>query len=482
MRDFIGHFLRKPASILSPRLRQHTGFWFFPVLCLSLFVIMALRPVPSGLQRVFDRGELVVVTRADPIAFYTDQHGDTGFDYELARRFANSLGVKLKIIQADNIDQVYSLLIRGQADIAAAGLTANPHRQQQVRFSSGYLTTGSQFVYRMGDKRPARLSDLNGHSVAVLAGSSNAFFLARLSSQEPDLRIQQINAVDSSRLLAAVDEGEADYALIDNHAFILQHPLFPEVSTAFRVSGQQQFAWATRKQTDSSLYQAVSHFLQQAREQGTLQTLIGQFLGKHNAFNLYASRVFIKHLDTRLPKFSRVFYRAGKNNQLDWRLLAAMGYQESHWNPSAQSPTGVRGLMMLTRKTAGLMGVDRDNAKQSINGGARYLRHILDNLPTHIRQPDRTWMAIAAYNIGSAHLEDARVLTQSQGGNPDSWHDVKARLPLLAQPRYGKYLPHGMADGPQAVTYVTRVRHYYNLLVWAENGMQGRDTLLASTN
>lgn len=482
MRDLISTRLTKPNRSLPPRLRQLRWLLALPLLLAGLLVITAMRPVPSTLQRIFDRGELVVVTRADPTAFYQDHHGDTGFDYELARRFATSLGVKLKLVQADSLNEVYSLLVRGQADIAAASLTSSTQQGELVTYSHGYLLTGSRVVYRQGDSRPKSVKDLAGHTVVVLAGSSESDYLRRFASRGLNIKIEAIDAADSAKLLTSVSQNQADYALINNQAFGLQHPLFPELATAFAIDGQQQFVWAMQKGVDPALQTAVNQFLDSAHKDGTIKTLAAQFYGKHNSFNLYASRVFMRHLNERLPLYANTFSKAAKKNQIDWRLLAAMGYQESHWDADAKSPTGVRGLMMLTQNTADSLGVDRNNPKQSIKGGARYLRQLLDNLPARIQQPDRTWMAIAAYNIGSAHLEDARVLTQSQGGNPDSWNDVRKRLPLLGKPNYGKYLRYGMADGNQAVRYVSNIHHYYNLLVWAENSLDGHDTLLAMAN
>lgn len=479
MRDPISTSLTQPSS----RLRRYAWLLALPLLLAGLLAITAMRPVPvSSLQQIRDKGELVVVTRADPVAFYQDQHGDTGFDYELARRFATSLGVKLKVIQADSLNEVYSLLVRGQADLAAAALNASSQHGKLVSYSHGYLLTGSRIVYRQGDDRPKSVNDLAGHTVAVLAGSNDSAYLSRLASRGLNIHVDNIDAADSARLLASVSQGQADYALINTNAFALQHPLFPELASAFPIDGSQQFAWAISKNADPALQAAVNHFLDDAGKNGTIKTLAAQFYGKHNSFNLYASQVFMRHLSERLPRYASTFFKAGSQNQIDWRLLAAMGYQESHWDAGAQSPTGVRGLMMLTQTTANALGVNRDNPAQSIRGGARYLRTLMDNLPERIQQPDRTWMAIAAYNIGSAHLEDARVLTQSQGGNPDSWSDVRKRLPLLGQPGYGKYLRYGMADGNQAVRYVNNIHHYYNLLVWAENSLQDNDTLLAMAN
>jgi membrane-bound lytic murein transglycosylase F len=164
-----------------------------------------------------------------------------------------------------------------------------------------------------------------------------------------------------------------------------------------------------------------------------------------------------------------VFQEVALAYDLDWRLLAAIGYQESHWDPDAASVTGVRGVMMLTQRTATQLGVtDRLDPEQSIEGGARYFKQMRKRLPGRIPEPDRSWMALAAYNMGMGHLRDARKLTQQQGGNPDRWQDVNERLPLLSQEKYYRETRYGYARGYEARQYVENIRRYYDALIWME--------------
>ncbi|OYY03758.1 MAG: lytic transglycosylase F, partial [Mehylophilales bacterium 35-46-6] len=155
---------------------------------------------------------------------------------------------------------------------------------------------------------------------------------------------------------------------------------------------------------------------------------------------------------------------------LDWRLLAAVSYRESHWDTFNTSPTNVRGLMMLTEATADQMGVtDRLDPKQSIPAGAKYLLKLRDTVPERIPEPDRTYMALAAYNIGYAHVEDARVLAKRLSLNPDSWADVKKTLVLLKNPEYYTTLKYGYASGGAPVIFVESVRSYQRILEKYQN-------------
>jgi membrane-bound lytic murein transglycosylase F len=167
----------------------------------------------------------------------------------------------------------------------------------------------------------------------------------------------------------------------------------------------------------------------------------------------------------RLPTYQALFQETASQFDLDWHLLAAVAYQESHWNPKARSPTGVRGLMMLTLSTAREMKIkNRLDPLQSLQGGAAYLAKLKGRLPKRIVEPDRTLMTLAAYNVGFGHLEDARILTQRGGKNPDLWIDVREHLPLLSNKQYYTTLKYGFARGSEPVTYVDNIQYYTRYL------------------
>ena len=454
---------------MSALIRQ-TRYLLAPLGVLGLLALMvAMRPLPSTMERVLTRGELVVVSRVSPTTWYQDQHGDTGLEYELARDFAADLGVKLKMVRADSIEDAYAMVEDGDADLAAAGLTITAERQQQFDFSGSYQSVEDVLVQRQGEKAPGRIEDLAGHRIAVLAGSGREQQLRQLRAKGFDVVFDSIKEGSAERLLTLVDEGYFDYALVDSNTWALHRALFPELRRSLDL-GQEKIGWAFSN-NDDSLRLAAERFLVRKKADGTVAKLEDRYYSHINQFNLYSARSFLRHLDSRLPRYADAFKQAADEYDFDWRLLAAMGYQESLWNADAVSPTGVRGLMMLTHNTASEMGVaNRRDPAQSIRAGAAYLRKIYDRVPARIQEPDRTWMAVAAYNVGFGHLEDARVLTQTQGGDPDNWQDVKRRLPLLRNASYYRHTRHGYArGGMQSVIYVRHIRRYYDLLVWANH-------------
>jgi membrane-bound lytic murein transglycosylase F len=245
---------------------------------------------------------------------------------------------------------------------------------------------------------------------------------------------------------------------------------YPNLAIAFDLTGAKQMAWAFPQSRDNSLFRMAESFFRNAQTNGLLLEVHERFYGHLDKLNYVGAKRFQRQTDKKLDKYDELFQKAANRHNLDWRLLAAMSYQESHWNPRAKSFTGVRGMMMLTRRTAKELGVrNRLDPKQSIDGGADYLVKLRKRLPENIHEPDRTWMALAAYNVGYGHLTDARKLAKNDGGDNTRWMDVKNYLPLLSQKRYYKQTRHGYARGNEPVSYVQNIRRYFDVLVWNDN-------------
>ncbi|MEJ2534826.1 MAG: membrane-bound lytic murein transglycosylase MltF [Gammaproteobacteria bacterium] len=434
--------------------------------------------VPSRLETVQQRGALVMLTRNGATTYFTDAGGETGPEYELAREFATFLGVDIEVRVAPSFAALEEMLEAGEGDLIAANMTRTTGRAARLRFGPPYDETHTLVVHRRGLQRPAGPEDLVGLRGRVLAGSSYEDVLQRLSVDHPELTWESAGDAGIEDLLLAIDDGEIDYTLVDERIFALSGPFYPEVARGFTVGESQQLAWAFLRDDDDSLVQQAALFMAFAREEGTLAAVHERFFSPPPQLDQVGMMRFVERVRERLPPWLPLFQEVADHHGVDWRLLAAVGYQESHWDHDAVSPTGVRGLMMLTRDTASELGLDdRRDPLQSIRGGARYYLNMKARLPERIPEPDRSWMALAAYNIGLGHLEDARVLAQRQGGDPDSWEDVSRALPLLAQARYYGETRHGYARGREAQRYVRNVQRFYDTLVW----MDTRDhPLLAS--
>lgn len=423
---------------------------------------------PSTLERVQEEGALRVVTRNSPATYFQDRNGETGFEYELVKRFAENLGVQLQIETADNLDDLFSRLNQTDGPVlAAAGLVDSEGRKSQAQFSQAYLQVTPQVIYRNGQPRPSRPEDLVGKRILVLQGSSHAEQLAQLQATLPELKYEESSAVEVVDLLRMVDEGQIDLTLVDSNELAMNQVYFPNVRVAFDLGDARNLGWAVASGSDDSLLVEVNHFLALVEENGSLQRLKQRYYGHVDVLGYVGAYTFAKHLQQRLPRYEQHFKQAAEKHKIDWRLLAAVGYQESLWQPDATSKTGVRGLMMLTQGTAQAMGVaNRLDPRQSIMGGGKYLALIHSGLAEDLEEPDRTWFALAAYNIGIAHLGDARKLAKAEGLNPNKWLDVQKMLPRLAQKQWYSKTRYGYARGGETVHFVRNIRRYYDILNW----------------
>ncbi len=369
---------------------------------------------------------------------------------------------------ADAYDELAELLETGEGDLIAANLSRTANRERQFRFALPYAETHTLVVVRKGLREPAAVEDLEGLRGVVLAGSSYEEWLAEAGADVP-LEWEARTGVGVEDLLHEVAEGHYEYTLVDERIFQLHERYHPGVRQAFIAGGDQPLAWAFPRDDDDSLMQAADLFLREAREDGTLAAIDQQFFTPEEPLDQVDMIHFQARMRDRLPHYLPFFQEAANRHELDWRLLAAMGYQESHWDPRAISPTGVRGVMMLTQNTARSLGVDdRLDPLQSIRGGAEYFVRMRERLPERIPEPDRSWLALAAYNIGMGHLEDARRLTEEQGGNPDRWADVRTRLPLLTQEKHYRNTRYGYARGYEAQRYVDNIQRFFDTLVWMD--------------
>lgn len=451
-------------SLNALRLR-HSAWLLTTVLILLL---SACGDAPTALERVREDGVLRVITRNSPTTYYQDRNGETGFEYELAEQFAKRLGVRLELETANSLDELFARLNAPDGPhLAAAGLVASASRQQQARFSDAYLDVTLQVIYRNGRPRPTKPEQLVGKRITVVKGSVQAERLAELKQRLPELQYRESDEVEVADLLSMVEEGQIDLTLVGSNELAMSQFGYPNVRVAFDLDSTQKLAWAVPPGTDPSLLGEINAFLAKARKDNTLQQLKERYYGHIDVLGYVGTVTFGKHLQQRLPRYEQHFRKAAEQYRVDWRLLAAIGYQESMWQPDAVSKTGVRGLMMLTQRTASAMGVtNRLDARQSIQGGARYFTEVHAGLPDSIKEPDRTWFALAAYNVGGGHLEDARKLTREAGLNPDKWLHVKKILPRLSQKQWYSKTRYGYARGGEPVHFVNNIRRYYDILTW----------------
>ncbi len=422
---------------------------------------------PDTMDTVRAEGVLHVITRNAPSVYYEDREGPTGYDYELASRFADHLGVELRVRLAEGNSEILPVMDQGYAHIGLTGLSENNGWEGRFRTLANGLTSKSVVIYHRGEEHPTDVKALAGSDTMVhLAGETNHLrHVETIRERLPSFLYSVHPDLDAAGILERVESGEFRVAVVDANELALNHVFYPNVKRAFTISEEEAITWLFPLAHDNSLYKEAKAFLAEIRADGTLAHLRERFYGHLGQLGYVGSLTFERHLSERLPQYIDLFRAHGDKTGVDWRLLAAMGYQESNWREDAVSPTGVRGLMMLTRTTAKYVGIDnRLSPEQSIEGGARYFRRVHRQIPDAVPEPDRTWFALASYNVGFGHLQDARQLTRAAGRNPNRWLDVKEFLPLLSQKEWYSKTRFGYARGHEPVIYVQNIRRYYDVL------------------
>ncbi len=441
-----------------------------PAGCLLATIATLMLGACSGhddahLRAVKKRGTLIVLTRNAPTTYYIG-HNDkpTGPEYDMAVAFAKSIGVKAKFVIVDSVAGMLHDLAKGKGDMVAGGITRTQPREKTFGFGPTYQTVTQQVVCQRGGKRADSIDELSDVELNVIADSSYIERLKALQAKHPGLRWKIAKNADTEELLRRVWKGKLDCTVADSDIVDINRRFFPNLVVAMNLSKPQKLAWVVPRGA-SGLEDAMQNWFEQYKAQGKLHRVMQHYYAHVQVFDYVDIRTYVRRIRSRYPRYRTLFRKAAQSHDLPPLILAAQAYQESHWNPYAKSPTGVRGMMMLTLSTARSLGIhNRLNARASINGGARYLAHMESRLSGDIHKKDRIWFALAAYNIGFAHLRDARDLARKLGKNPDLWSTLRTVLPLLGEKRYYHDLDHGYARGLEAVRYVRRIRNYADIL------------------
>lgn len=423
--------------------------------------------VAQDMESIHEHG-LVVLTRNAPTTYFIDrEEQEVGFEHDIVQDFAHYLGIEARFKTYGSIKEVQDALERGEGHLAAAGLTELESRTERFETGPRYYQVQQYVVCRRNGPQPKRLADLAEVSLLVTGDSSyNEQLEALKASEEPELRWNVADDLTTEQILEKVWRQEVDCTIADDNIFSINRRYFPELVEAFPLNTTPEYlVWLMPKGT-KDLKDALNEWYQDANDEARITLYAARYYAHVENFDYVDVATFVRRIKERLPQYEQAFKEAGDKYELDWRLLAAQAYQESHWNPNARSPTGVRGIMMLTQNTAKELGVyNRLDPWQSIDGGARYLANLRSRLPESIEEPHRSWMALAAYNIGMGHLHDARALTERLGLDPNNWFDLQQALPKLSQPQYYRTLRFGYARGGEPVQYLARIRNYEDILL-----------------
>lgn len=414
-------------------------------LFLSLFIWGCTQIlVVSSIKSVEEEGRLIVLTRQSSTTYMLGEEGEgQGFEYDLVKAFAEAQGWKVEIETFETTQQVLRAMERGLGHIAAAGLTKTQERQALHQFGPTYKKVQQQVVCGPEVRGIRKVEDLAGLDIKVSQGTSQEERLRALQVDHPEITHESVR-LGSEEILDQLWQNQSLCTIVDSNILKVHRSYFPELKVVYTFKEEDELAWIVNK-VDPKLEGQLTQWFRRSGS-STVESLNNRYYGHIPDFDYYDTKVFLDRIESRLPEYEADFKKAAELTGFDWKLLAALGYQESQWDPEAVSPTGVRGLMMLTQRTAKSMGVeDRLDPQQSIDGGARYLKKLHGMVPDYVRNGDRLWFALAAYNVGFYHLRDAMALTILQNKDPSQWAEVRTVLPLLSQERYFKNLRFGYA-------------------------------------
>ena len=419
------------------------------------------RPLPFPTPAQHD---LIVVTSTGPLTYYLDDKGAVvGLEHDLIEAFAQELGVgvKFEVVAPDEID---AALAAGKAHLAAAWLPmpADPEEKS----TPPILQTSDVLLQHEASLPLDDIGDLRGRTVVAMPGSRQLATLRQLQDRTPDLRVSEYKGGDFFSLLESLGRREIELVAIDSTLTEIAAQFIPSLQATLDLNENHPVVWRLGTHPNAELLARVSDFVERAQRDGTLLKIEDRYFGHVRRLKQADIVTFLGRIETLLPKFRKHFQSAQTLSGIDWRLIAAVAYHESNWDPKATSPTGVRGIMMLTEETADRLGIgNRLDPRESIIGGARYLNLLKDMQPEDVPEPDRTWLALASYNIGPGSFSAARALAKLQGADPAAWYEMKQILPLMAQRKYYERVKSSRARGGEAVLLVENIRAYYDILL-----------------
>lgn len=424
----------------------------------------------NNLEKIIAKNQINFITRIGPTTYYQNKGVPAGFEYELMSDFSDYIGVQLNIITEESVDKMMANMNTGAADIAV-GYTATENKKKKLKFGYPYNRIDQVVIYNSDIKsKPKNITDIIPGTIEIIKSSNHEEVLTSLKALNPKLKWISLDNINSDELIELINEGLIDYTVLNSNEYEVYSQFYPNIKVAFKITSSEPVAWALSKYDDGSLYNKLKEFFEHSVSSNKMNILFEKHFGHHNTFSFVGSKQFLRDIVLVLPKYEQTFREAARINNLDWRLLASVAYQESRWRKDAVSYTGVRGLMMLTKNTADYLGVkNRVDPIQSIQGGAKYINQLLKRLPEKVVEPDRTWFALAAYNLGLGHVNDAFILGRNQNKNPYNWLDMKPILLQLSKSQYYKTTKYGYARGWEALKYVQNIRQYYDILVFLDS-------------
>ena len=419
------------------------------------------RKRPGDLPEVKKHRVLRVLTRNNAVSYFLYRGEPAGFDYELMKRFADQLEVRLQVVVPPSHADLLPWLLEGRGDVIAASYTRTPERSAQVAFSTPYLEVQELIIQRASEPRLTSVSQLAGRHIRVRPGSSYRTTLEKLRNRGIAFTLELARSEEETEdLIAQVAAGTVDLTVADSHIFQAEQAWRNDVVAAFPVGEKQSLGFAVRPK-DRQLKAALDRYV--ARTYRGLEYNLWWRRYFENAQLATEVRTPDAGVGQGLCAYDGIFRKYAETYGFDWRLLAAQSYQESRFDPTARSLAGAVGLFQVLPRTAREMGFTRlADPDEGSHAGIQHLARLADRLETTLPVQQRMRFALAAYNAGWGHLSDARQLARTRGLDPDKWFkSVEQAMLLLSQPAYYGRARHGYVRGIEPVRYVSEIQTRY---------------------
>ncbi len=456
------------SSAIYKIFRERRAIQFVIVVLWVIAIIYLFNPIVNEykfvtLHKIIKTGQITIITRNTPHNYYLYRDEPMGFEYELAREFADYLGVELKVNLAESWEGMIPVLNDGAGALIAAGMTITPRRQKQVAFSDGYMDIQQHLISHRNSAKIKSLKELSGKTIHVRQATAYQERLEELQQQGVGLTIELHNDMPTEELIQQVAQGEIGLTVADSNIALLNRRHYPSAIMAHPISDLQHLCWAVHPEA-RRLKAKINSFFKTIKENGKFDEIYNKYYGGIASFDYVDLKVFHRRIKNKLSRYSPFIKAAAKKYGFDWRIIAAQIYQESHLNPWAKSHAGARGLMQLLPSTASSLDVnDIYNPVENINGGVRYLKKLYDRF-ADADDTNRLLIALAAYNVGQGHIQDARNLAVRKNLDPNSWESLAQTLPLLRYRKYYKNAKYGYCRGTEPVMYIKQILIYYDIL------------------
>ena len=445
------------------------------IITISLFVsILFLYFNPLSLlekndyRRIMSKNEIVFATRIGPTTYYEIKEKKSGYGYDLMKAFADFLNVNLKVIIIDNVNEAYEKLNNREIDVIS-DIDIRNYNNQIVKFSYPYNRIDHYIIfnskYTFSSENLSNLSNNTIHSIDSMTIKKN---MKGINSNYPDIKIKFWKEKNIDELLKLLNDNEIQYMVMNSDELKLLKQYYPTLEIAFKIDSNEPQSWVLPINIGKTFENKISNFFKYMINENKLLNIYAKHF-RNQQYSFVGIKIFLDDYLNIFPKYEFFFKKFAKEYELDWKLLASIGYQESKWKRDAVSYTGVKGLMMLTKNTANEMQIkDRTDPRESIMGGAKYLKLLLNKLPKEITKDDKVWYAVASYNIGLGHINDAIKLAKNDNVDYRKWPLIKPYILKLSQSKYYKHTKYGYARGWETVSYIQNIRQYYDILVFLD--------------